>query len=426
MPRLIPLIIAGLLLALPAATSAPAEGLSAEQRAAEAAEAESEQTSRPWLGINVRRLDAELFHRLELEPPKKDDEGKRDAEFISGLLVNNVISDGPADAAGIRLHDVIVDVDEAGFDGSLERFQAILARHEPGDELTLKVLREGRIIELPVTCARRGSGQGTEWKYPTDRVLGVWQPASDGHWTFHAGPIAHPADLAGEGDEEGPPDEGRIRTQVVVGPAGVLSHTFSRRSGDELLEVTRAAEGGIAVRREKVDEDGRSVLTTSNYDDIEDLEARDAEAYAVLTAKRLDVNVSDPDGEDTQAALKQLAEHLERLRDGERLDPQLRRLLDRTLEQVEMKRQAEAEGRDISGILAENERLRRRIEQLSRDRDDDEPRYSFEETADGGIRVTVTVGGNTLAPRRYEDEADLEQRAPRAYAEYRRLLEQLK
>ncbi len=425
MPHLIPLIIAGLFMAFPA-TSAPAEEVAVEQRADQAAEGESGQAPRPWLGINVRRLDAELFHRLQLEPPKQDEEGKRDADSINGLLVNNVISDGPADAAGIQLHDVIMDVDGAGFDGSLERFQAILARHEPGDELNLKVLREGRILELPVTCARQGSGQANDWKYPTDRVLGVWQPASDGHWAFHAGPIADPADLAGEGDEERAAEEGRIRTQVVVGPAGVLSHTFTRRSGNERLEVTKAAEGGITVRREQVDEDGRSVRTTSNFDDIKELEAADSEAFAVLTAKRLDVNVSDPEGEDTQAGLKQLAEHLERLRGGQRLDPQLRRLLDRTLEQVEMKRQAEAEGRDIAGILAENERLRRRIEQFARDRDDDEPRYSFEETADGGIRVTVTVGGNTLAPRRYEDEADLEQRAPRAYEEYRRLLEQLK
>ncbi len=377
-------------------------------------------TERPWLGVNVRRMDDALAQRLELKPARR-----RPEEAIRGLLVNNIVRGGPADEAGIQLHDVIIGVAGADFDGSLERFQAILARHRPGDRLNLETLRDGRVVELSITAARpRPPDEPTEWKYPPDRVLGVWEPAPDGQWTFHVAPLARPVGMAAAGaDDEGDPD--RIRTQVVVGTTGVLSHTFSKTTEDGVLHVQQNAAGNITVRRERYGEDGPSVVTTTEHDDLDALEAADAEAFDLLSARQVQVRISDPDGSPAKpsaARIEQLADHLQTLRRGDRLDPELRRLIDRTLSQLELQQRAEAMGRDVRDIVAENERLRRRIEQLARDRDDRQSRFNFEETADGAIRVTYSRDGDVVTAR-FQDEAEMNRRWPAAHQRYRQLLE---
>ncbi|MCX2728323.1 trypsin-like peptidase domain-containing protein [Thermomicrobium sp. 4228-Ro] len=67
-----------------------------------------------------------------------------------GVLVVDVESGGPADQAGIQPGDIIVRLDDREIANG-DDLQAALGIHQPGDEVTLVVNRNGREISLRVT-----------------------------------------------------------------------------------------------------------------------------------------------------------------------------------------------------------------------------------------------------------------------------------
>jgi S1-C subfamily serine protease len=83
---------------------------------------------------------------------------------VEGVLVMQVDPDGPAARAGlqptrrdiagsVRLGDVIMAIEDDST-GTIEDFFAALEKHEPGEEVTLTVLRDGEQLTLPVTLGR--------------------------------------------------------------------------------------------------------------------------------------------------------------------------------------------------------------------------------------------------------------------------------
>jgi S1-C subfamily serine protease len=83
---------------------------------------------------------------------------------VEGVLVMQVDPDGPAARAGlqptrrdiagnVRLGDVILAIEDDAT-GTIEDFFAALEEREPGDEVTLTVLRDGEQMALPVTLGR--------------------------------------------------------------------------------------------------------------------------------------------------------------------------------------------------------------------------------------------------------------------------------
>lgn len=72
--------------------------------------------------------------------------------------VTNVMPESPALAAGILRGDVVVAVDGAALEET--NLPAILAEHEPGDEVTVSVRRQGAISDVTATLA---SGGNLKW-----------------------------------------------------------------------------------------------------------------------------------------------------------------------------------------------------------------------------------------------------------------------
>lgn len=73
------------------------------------------------------------------------------------IRVIQVVEDSAADQAGLRLNDLI-----AGLNGTIWHegpvsipFGEKIRQFKPGDQVALKVLREGRLIEVKVTLGRR-------------------------------------------------------------------------------------------------------------------------------------------------------------------------------------------------------------------------------------------------------------------------------
>jgi S1-C subfamily serine protease len=108
---------------------------------------------RAWLGIQGANLTSEMAEEMDL--PSKQ----------SGVLVENVQTGSPADEGGLRGGfksfeidgqeiliggDVIVSLNGENVD-TINDLIELLGEHEPGDEVTLSVLRDGEEIDLEIT-----------------------------------------------------------------------------------------------------------------------------------------------------------------------------------------------------------------------------------------------------------------------------------
>ncbi|MBI4277455.1 MAG: trypsin-like peptidase domain-containing protein [Armatimonadetes bacterium] len=100
---------------------------------------------RPWLGISGTTITREIARDLNL--PVQE-----------GILVIEVIGDGPAARAGLRggqrEGDVIVAIDGRSVT-SFETLLGYVLRKQPGEEVTLTVLRDGQTVTVRVTLQAR-------------------------------------------------------------------------------------------------------------------------------------------------------------------------------------------------------------------------------------------------------------------------------
>ena len=79
---------------------------------------------------------------------------------------------GPAATAGVEPGDVIVAVDGTPVDNSAGLGQAVRT-HQPGDTVTVSVVRDGQRLELTATLAAREAGEGVPAELVGAPMLGV-------------------------------------------------------------------------------------------------------------------------------------------------------------------------------------------------------------------------------------------------------------
>ena len=96
--------------------------------------------SRGWLGVSIQRLNQELADGFKLQRPR-------------GALVAGVVTDSPAEVAGLRAGDVILRYGDRALSDSNE-FRRWLQRHRLAKSIQLEVLRNGKKRRLDVTIAK--------------------------------------------------------------------------------------------------------------------------------------------------------------------------------------------------------------------------------------------------------------------------------
>ncbi|MBW2121407.1 MAG: DegQ family serine endoprotease [Deltaproteobacteria bacterium] len=94
---------------------------------------------RGWLGVGIQRVTSQLAKSFGLKEPK-------------GALVSQVFKDTPADRAGIKQGDVILEFDGKKVEnfGDLPR---IVASTPPGKKVSIKIWRDGKVLTLELTVA---------------------------------------------------------------------------------------------------------------------------------------------------------------------------------------------------------------------------------------------------------------------------------
>jgi serine protease Do len=68
----------------------------------------------------------------------------------SGALISQVEPDSPAAKAGVKVGDVITELNGKKMENS-GQLQAAISSHRPGDKVTLGIIRDGKTMSLPIT-----------------------------------------------------------------------------------------------------------------------------------------------------------------------------------------------------------------------------------------------------------------------------------
>jgi len=99
------------------------------------------EVTRGWLGIEPQSLTRDLAEGLAL--------GRTDGVMIRGLQEN-----GPAQKAGVHLRDVIVEIGGRPTP-DVPQLLARIAELSPGSSARVKVWRDGKLVDVDVTVAKR-------------------------------------------------------------------------------------------------------------------------------------------------------------------------------------------------------------------------------------------------------------------------------
>jgi len=97
--------------------------------------------TRGWIGVAVQDMTKEFADSFKLPD-------------IGGALISEVLRDGPADKGGVKPGDILTAISGKPVGNSAGMLNAIAALR-PGQQATLKVIREGKETELTVAVGRR-------------------------------------------------------------------------------------------------------------------------------------------------------------------------------------------------------------------------------------------------------------------------------
>ncbi|MBI1807366.1 MAG: Do family serine endopeptidase [Ignavibacteria bacterium] len=96
---------------------------------------------RGYIGVRIQAVDEAMAKALGMENAQ-------------GVIIQNIEKDGAAESAGLKESDVIISVDGKEVNAANE-LQSYIARKHPGDQVTLKIYRDGKPMTKIVTLRSR-------------------------------------------------------------------------------------------------------------------------------------------------------------------------------------------------------------------------------------------------------------------------------
>ncbi|MGE0804604.1 MAG: S1C family serine protease [Burkholderiaceae bacterium] len=97
--------------------------------------------TRGYIGVEPQDLTPELAEAFKL--PRKD-----------GAIIAGIMRNGPAERAGVRVGDILIEVDGTAIPNTSTMLN-VIAQLTPGETSKFRFLRNGRTIDLPIKIGKR-------------------------------------------------------------------------------------------------------------------------------------------------------------------------------------------------------------------------------------------------------------------------------
>jgi serine protease Do len=122
---------------------------------------ENELTQKSWLGIEMQALTRELKDYWKI--PQE-----------GGIIINNVFSQSPAEAANLKTGDIILAVDDSTLnvenDEETAMLRNLILSQTPGTTVTMKIFRNGKIFRQKVKLVTAPKAIGLAESYPVPQL----------------------------------------------------------------------------------------------------------------------------------------------------------------------------------------------------------------------------------------------------------------
>lgn len=363
-----------------------------------------------WIGVRLSPLPAPLAAHI----------GEH------GLMIANIVKDSPADEAGLERYDVILKFGGRAIESADDLVKAVVD-NGAGEDARIVVLHKSKKREVTIVPRERDNESDVVYKYEEAEPV-VEDAVKYFGGTLHLDPgakkwvfkdLGELKDLPEELEElnielkaprfwigDGPlghKSEVEVEDGADEPEAGAELHLEVRikvRDDDQNLEIERGEDGKITVTREA--EDGNRTFAV--YDNIDELKAKDEDAYRVYqrfsAADRPGWVVMRPELRQIPGLQRGFQQQLRlRLRDiEERLERSRKELDDAQQEYRQTIRKRERAGRDEEPAPSEQRTVTLTIE-------------------NGEITLVIREDGQT---REYHFESweDFEKSEPELYKEY--------
>ena len=96
-----------------------------------------------WTGFEAQQVDARVARYFGMAQ-------------VQGVIVSDVFRNGPAEKAGIKVGDIILEISGEKINSEEELF-AVLNDARPGDVLRLKVYRERKEVQVQLRVEQKSS-----------------------------------------------------------------------------------------------------------------------------------------------------------------------------------------------------------------------------------------------------------------------------
>ena len=97
--------------------------------------------ARPYMGIRFQPINPDIAARYNLA-----------AQW--GVYVTQVVSGSPADQAGLKEGDIIIKLDDTALDETHSYINTLFT-YKAGDPVNLSVMRDGKLIQVPITLGEQ-------------------------------------------------------------------------------------------------------------------------------------------------------------------------------------------------------------------------------------------------------------------------------
>ncbi len=167
---------------------------------------------RGWLGVNIQPLTPDLMKQFNLKEEK-------------GVLVGDVVENGPAEKAGVQRGDVIIEFDGKDVTDVLS-LRNMVANTLPGKVVVIKIIRDGKPETVRVTISETSEEIQTLSKSFDNQLKGVYVQTLTPELSKSMGIPQRIKGVVITDIEEGSPAEG------ILGSDDVIMEINKNRIGD--------------------------------------------------------------------------------------------------------------------------------------------------------------------------------------------------